>query len=254
MILAIDVGNTNTVLGAIENGVIGDLIRITTLKNVTWAEYAINLKQILDISGIDPRSFEGVVLSSVVPQTNEIIKQAVKRVTGLDCLVIGPGVKTGLNIRIDDPSTLGADLAVGCVAAIRYYGAPCIVIDLGTATTAVLVDENRTFLGGAFFPGVNLSFGALTAGTSLLPAISITAPDKVIATNTVDSMRSGAVYGTAAMLDGLVERMEEEFGRKCTVVATGGLARCIVPYCRREMILDDDLLLKGIWTIWEKNR
>ena len=183
-----------------------------------------------------------------------MLKTAVKKGTGLDCLVVGPGIKTGMNVRIDDPASLGADFVVGCVAAIRYYGTPCIVLDLGTATTAVVVDENKNYLGGAIFPGVNLSFRALTAGTSLLPEISITPPRKVISTNTVDCMKSGAVYGTAGMLDGLIFRMEKELGKKCTVVATGGIARCIIPFCEHEIILDDNLLLKGIWTVWEKNK
>ena len=139
------------------------------------------------------------------------------------------------------------------MAAIKYYGCPCIVVDMGTATTIVVIDGKRTYLGGAFVPGVNLSLQALSAGASLLPAISISAPKKVISTNTVDCMRSGTVYGTAAMLDGIIERMEEELGERCKVIATGGLAHLIVPWCRREIILDDDLLLKGIWALWEKN-
>ena len=149
---------------------------------------------------------------------------------------------------------MAGDLVVGSVAAMETYGAPVIVLDMGTATTIVAIDRSRAYIGGAIIPGVNLSYGALAAGTSLLPSISITAPKKVIATNTVDSMRSGAVYGTAAMLDGMIERMEAELGGKCTVVATGGLASSIIPYCRREIICDDDLLLKGLWILYKKNK
>ena len=163
-------------------------------------------------------------------------------------------MKTGMNVRIDDPGTVAGDLIVGGVAAMQFYGTPVIVLDLGTATTATVIDEKGSFRGGAIMPGVKLSYGALAAGTSLLPDISITPPKKCIATNTVDCMRSGAVFGTAAMIDGLIDRMEAELGQPCTVVATGGLASSITPYCRREIVCDDDLLLKGMWVLYEKNR
>ena len=173
--------------------------------------------------------------------------------TGVKCLIVGPGMKTGMNVRIDDPGTLGCDLVVGGVAAIAEYGAPVIVLDLGTATTITLIDENKCFRGGAILPGIKLSYAALAAGTSLLPDISITPPKKCIATNTVDCMRSGAVFGTAATIDGMVDRMEAELGLPCKVVATGGLASKITPYCRREVVCDDHLLLKGLWVLYQKN-
>lgn len=254
MILALDVGNTNIVLGCIEDGEIRHIVRIQTLPGETDAEYAIKLLQLLYISGLDPKGFEGAILSSVVPPVTNALTQAVKRVTGLECMVVGPGIKTGMNVRIDDPGTLGCDLVVGGVAAIAYYGAPAIVLDLGTATTVSVIDKNNSFRGGAIVPGVMLSFSALAAGTSLLPNISIVPPKKCIATNTVDCMRSGAVYGTAAMIDGMIDRMEAELGYPCKVVATGGLASSIVPYCTHEIVCDDDLLLKGLWTLYQKNR
>lgn len=253
MILAIDVGNSHVVLGSIEEGKILNVIRIKTDPNDTWAEYAIKIEQLFDIFNFDRSRLEGAIISSVVPPVTAAITEAVKKITGKESLVVGPGIKTGLNLRIDDPSTVGADLVVGGVAAIACYGVPSIVLDLGTATTVTVIDKNRSFLGGAILPGVNLSFSALAAGTSLLPAISITAPEKVISTNTVDCMRSGAVFGTASMIDGMIDRMETELGEKCTVIATGGLAGYIVPYCRHEVLIDDDLLLKGLWTLWEKN-
>lgn len=254
MILALDVGNTNIVLGCIEDGEIRHIVRIQTRPGETDAEYAIKLLQLLYISGLDPKGFEGAILSSVVPPVTNALTQAVKRVTGLECMVVGPGIKTGMNVRIDDPGTLGCDLVVGGVAAIAYYGAPAIVLDLGTATTVSVIDKNNSFRGGAIVPGVMLSFSALAAGTSLLPNISIVPPKKCIATNTVDCMRSGAVYGTAAMIDGMIDRMEAELGYPCKVVATGGLASSIVPYCTHEIVCDDDLLLKGLWTLYQKNR
>ncbi len=253
MILAVDVGNTNIVIGCIEQGEIRSTVRVRTEPGQTAAEYGIKLKQLFDFFGIDPNGFEGAILSSVVPPVNEPLRQAIELLTGVKCLIVGPGMKTGMNVRIDDPGTLGCDLVVGGVAAIAEYGAPLIVVDLGTATTITLIDENRCFRGGAILPGVKLSYSALAAGTSLLPDISITAPKKCIATNTVDCMRSGAVFGTAATIDGMVDRMEAELGQPCKVIATGGLAASIAPYCKRSIICDDQLLLKGLWTLYRKN-
>ena len=254
MILAIDVGNTNIVIGCIDGGEILNVVRIHTDTRETEAEYTIKLKEIIYAYGMDIKAIDGAILSSVVPPVTEAIRRAVRQLTGLDCMVVGPGVRTGMNVRVDDPGTVAGDLIVGGVAAMHYYGTPAIVLDFGTATTATVIDRNGSFSGGAIMPGVKLSYGALAAGTSLLPEISITPPKKCIATNTVDCMRSGAVFGTAAMIDGLIDRMEEELGMKCTVVATGGLASSIVPCCRHEIVCDDDLLLKGMWYLYEKNK
>ena len=253
MILGIDVGNTNIVIGVLENGEILNTVRVRTEVG-TSAEYGIKLKQLFDFFGIDRNGFEGAILSSVVPPVTEPLREAIELLTGVRCMNVGPGMKTGMNVRIDDPGTLGCDLVVGGVAAIAEYGAPLIILDLGTATTITVIDENRCFRGGAILPGVKLSYAALAAGTSLLPDISITPPKKCVATNTVDCMRSGAVFGTAATIDGMVERMEAELGQPCKVIATGGLASSIVPYCKREIICDDQLLLKGLWVLYQKNR
>ena len=254
MILAIDVGNTNIVLGCIDAGEIRSIVRIKTSIGETGSEYAIKLKQLLEFYDFDPKSFEGAIISSVVPPVTASLTAAVKRITGLDCIVVGPGMKTGMNVRIDDPSTLAGDLVVGSVAAMACYGAPAIVMDMGTATTIVVIDKDNCYRGGAIIPGVKLSYAALASGTSLLPDISITAPKKVVATNTVDSMRSGAVFGTAATIDGMIDRMEAELGYSCKVIATGGLSQAITPYCRREITCDPDLLLKGLWVLYEKNK
>ena len=253
MILAVDVGNTNIVIGCLEQGEIKNTVRVRTEPGRTAAEYGIELMQLFDFFGIERRGFEGAILSSVVPPVNEPLRQAIEMLTGVKCLIVGPGMKTGMNVRIDDPGTLGCDLVVGGVAAIAEYGAPVIVLDLGTATTITLIDENKCFRGGAILPGIKLSYAALAAGTSLLPDISITPPKKCIATNTVDCMRSGAVFGTAATIDGMVDRMEAELGLPCKVVATGGLASKLTPYCRREVVCDDHLLLKGLWVLYQKN-
>jgi type III pantothenate kinase len=254
MILAIDVGNTNIVLGCIEAGKIEHIVRLHTDANQTDAEYAVKLKQLFDLYGVRAADFEGAIYSSVVPPINRALLAAVRAVTGLDCMVVGPGIKTGLNLRVDDPGTVAGDLVVGAVAAIHCYGSPALVMDLGTATTITVIDRDNGFRGGAIMPGVKLGMAALASGTSLLPDISIAAPKKVIGTNTVDCMRSAAVYGTAAAIDGMIDRMEEELGYPCRHVATGGLAQAIVACCRHEIVCDDDLLLKGLWIIWEKNR
>lgn len=254
MILAIDVGNTNIVLGCIEDGKILNIVRVHTNLHATSAEYAIQLKQLLSFYEVDPMGFEAAILSSVVPPVTAALKSAVHYVTGLECMVVGPGMKTGMNVRIDDPGTLAGDIVVGSVAAMAYYGVPAIILDMGTANTIVVVDKDGAYRGGAITPGVKLSYEALASGTSLLPDISIVAPGKAIGTNTVDAMRSGAVFSTAAALDGMIERMEEELGYPCTVVATGGLAKAITPYCRREIICDNDLLLKGLWVLYQKNK
>ena len=254
MILAIDVGNTNIVIGSIDNGEIRNVVRIHTDTRETEAEYTIKLKEIFYAYGMAIEAFDGASLSSVVPQVTGALCRAVKLLTGLDCMVVGPGMKTGMNVRVDDPGTVAGDLITGGVAAMQYYGTPVIVLDLGTATTCTVVDRGGNFRGGAILPGIKLSYNALAAGTSLLPDISISAPKQCIATNTVDCMRSGAVFGTASMIDGMIERMEEELGEKCKVVATGGLAGSITPWCRHAIICDDDLLLKGLWYLYQKNK
>lgn len=254
MILAIDVGNTNIVIGCIDSGEIKNVVRIHTDTRETEAEYTIKLKEIFYAYGMEIGAFDGAILSSVVPQVTGALRRAVKQLTDLDCMVVGPGMKTGMNVRVDDPGTVAGDLITGGVAAMQYYGLPVIVLDLGTATTCTVIDKAGSFRGGAIMPGIKLSYNALAAGTSLLPDISISAPKQCIATNTVDCMRSGAVFGTAAMIDGMIDRMESELGERCKVVATGGLASSVTPCCRHEVVCDDDLLLKGLWYLYEKNK
>lgn len=254
MILAVDVGNTNTVLGCIDQGEILNIVRIQTDVGSTAAEYAIKLGALLEFYKIDSKSFEGAIISTVVPQITGALSEAIRLICGVRAMVVGPGMKTGMNIRLDDPSTLAGDLVAGSVGAIGCYGVPAIVIDMGTATTMVVIDKEGCYRGGAIVPGVKLSYGALSSGTSLLPDIAITPPKKAIGSNTVDCMRSGAVFGTAGMLDGMIDRFQEELGYECRLVATGGLARGIIPCCRHEIIFDDDLLLKGLWMLYEKNK
>ena len=255
MILAFDIGNTNIVIGGFEKDKTIFLTRVATDLNKTEAEYAVLVKNILEIYRVERESIEGSIVSSVVPPLNNILIRVMELICGKSPLVVGPGIKTGLNLRVDEPGSVAADLIVGGVAASACYGAPAIVIDMGTATTLTVVDKNNCFRGGVIIPGVKLSYGALAAGTSLLPDVAILPPKKVVGSNTVDCMRSGAVYGTAAMIDGMTERMEAELGYPCTVIATGSLAKDIIPCCRRPgIIVDNELLLRGLWTLYQKNR
>ena len=253
MILTIDVGNTNVVLGCVEDGVVVSRSRLATNTSDLPNDYAMKMRQSFAFDSIDYHEFEGAILSSVVPQVNRAIRSAVRKLTGLECIIVGAGIKTGVNVKIDDPGTLAGDLITGTVGALSMYKPPIIIVDMGTATTIVAVDKDGAYIGGAIVPGVNLSFEALSQGTSLLPNISIEAPRKCIATNTVDSMKSGAVFGTAAMVDGMIDRMEEELCQSATVVATGGLSGGIIPYCKHEIKHEPDLLLKGLAILYQKN-
>ena len=196
---------------------------------------------------------EGTIISSVVPQVLNSMKTALMKLTGHTPLVVGPGLKTGLNIKIENPAQTGADLVVGSVAALREHKAPLIVIDMGTATTMIVLDETGALIGGSISPGVKISMDALTGRTALLPGLQLDQPKKAIGRNTIDCMRSGIMLGAACMLDGMVERMEEELGAKTTVVITGGIARFVVPMCRTPMVYDKDLLLKGLAILYREN-
>ena len=254
MLLALDLGNTNITIGVFDGERLLVESRVATDTKKTRDQYAVELSDILSLHGVDARRFDGAIMSSVVPSIDAAIADAVALVTGITPMQVGPGVKTGINIRIDNPAQLGADLLVGALAAAEQYGVPCIVWDLGTATTVSAVNEKREFLGGAIMAGVNTALDALVAQASLLPRIRLEQPPHVIGANTVHSMQSGVLYASAAMLDGMSDRVEEEIGAPCQVVVTGGLGKVIVPYCRREMYCDDHLLLTGLRLIYERNK
>ncbi|MBQ9606138.1 MAG: type III pantothenate kinase [Lachnospiraceae bacterium] len=254
MILAIDMGNTNIVTGCLGGD---DRIyfteRFSTDLNKTELEYAVVIKTILEIHDINRDEINGAVIASVVPPLTHIVKSALRKLLKCEPVVVGAGLKTGLNIHLDDPSTLGADLVVDSVAAMNIYGSPAIVIDMGTATTMTVINKDNTYIGGVIFPGVNVSVEALAAGTSLLPRVSLGAPKKQIAANTMDAIKSGIIYGEASRIDGMIDRFEEELGYKTTVVATGGLASVVVPHCKHDIINDPELMLKGLKMIYDKN-
>lgn len=254
MLLAIDIGNTNITLGVYNNDILRFTARLATAHGTTSDQYAVEIKSILELYGVDVKSIENCVISSVVPSVAGAISNAVSLLCDIVPLELGPGVKTGLNIKIDNPAQLGADLVAGAVGAISEYTLPCIVIDMGTASTISVIDKNGSYLGGAISAGVRLTLKALSENTAQLPAIDITAPKSVIGSNTVDCMRSGLIYGTAAMIDGMIDRITEELGEQPTVIATGGLSKEIIIHCKNEIIYNANLLLDGLREIYEKNR
>lgn len=253
MILALDAGNTNIVLGIVEHDTVLFSARLATDRSKTEDEYAVFFKNILELHNVNPRDIHGGIISSVVPPLTHVLKRAIELVSGTTPLVVGPGVKTGLNILIDNPKQLGSDLVVDAVAALAEYPAPLILLDMGTATTFSAIDARGNFLGVVILPGVRVSQEALSSRTSQLPHISMEAPDHVIGRNTTASMQSGMVYGQASMVDGMIDRIQEELGGTATVIATGGLSRQIIPHCRHKILYDNDLLIKGLLLIYKRN-
>lgn len=255
MLLAIDVGNTNIVLGCFdENHQILFRERLSTNQSATALEYASGIRMALDMHGIEKDLIDDAIISSVVPSVTATLKEAVMKYTGKNVMIVGAGIKTGLNIVIDNPAQLGSDLVVDAVAGLHEYPVPQIIIDMGTATTLSVINSKKQYIGGVIMTGMAVSMNALVDKTSQLPKISFDAPKKVIGSNTIDCMKSGVMYATASSLDGMISRIEEELGEKCTVIATGGLSGTVIPLCKSEIILDDDLLLKGLSLIYQKNK
>ena len=255
MLLAIDIGNTNIVFGCVnDDDEVVLFERISTNHYATSAEYASLIRNILIMNNFNASDIDAAIMSSVVPSVTGTVRNAVKKLFDVDVMVVGPGVKTGLNILIDNPAQLGSDQAVDAVAAINQYSAPLIIIDMGTATTVSVVDMNKNYRGGLIMTGMGVAADALTARTAQLPKINFEAPSNIIGTNTIDCLKSGMLYSNAGALDGIIERIEEELGYKCTAVATGGLAELVVPLCKRHIILDTNLLIKGLAVIYRENR
>ncbi|MDO5539622.1 MAG: type III pantothenate kinase [Eubacteriales bacterium] len=253
MILAIDIGNTNIVIGCIRDTGIAFKELIYTDEKKTAVEYAITIKNILGLNGIDMDDIKGGIMSSSVPPVTTVVRQALEKMLKKKVFVVGPGVKTGLDIKIDNPAELGPDLAVGAAAGIAGYGAPLIIIDMGTATTITVVNEKKQVIGGMIMPGIGVSLEGMSLRTSHLPKISVEPPKKLIGSNTIECMQSGILYGNAACMDGVVQRIREQLGCEAPVVATGGMAKKVIPLCREKMAIDDELLLKGLKLIYDKN-
>ncbi|MBQ7120019.1 MAG: type III pantothenate kinase [Oscillospiraceae bacterium] len=254
MILAIDIGNTNIVLGGFSGDDLSFVARIATNPSKTEDEYATKIKSILELHNADRENIDGAIISSVVPPLNSVMKKAINIAYGVDSIMVGPGIKTGINIHCDNPSSVGADLICACVAAHHIYGSPSLVIDMGTATKMMVINEKGTFIGVSIIPGVSIALSALASGTAQLPQISLEAPKSVIGKNTIDCMRSGVVFGNASMIDGMIDRFFEEMGKEFQVIATGGLAPTIIRHCKHNITLDSDLIMKGLNILYKKNK
>ena len=256
MILAIDIGNTNIVVGCIDSKS-NDLIfmeRLATDSNAEALEYASILKTAFSMHNISVQCIKGAIISSVVPTVTDTAKRAVEMLTGVHVIVVDHTIKTDLSVKIDEPSTLGSDILVGAVASLNEYPVPTIIVDMGTATTMGVIDRDKNYIGGVIMTGVKVSADALTARASLLSKVSLTVPEKVIGKNTADCIKSGMMYANASAIDGMIERMEEQLGEKCTVVATGGISGKIIPLCKhKDIIMDETLLLKGLIILYNKN-
>lgn len=254
MLLCTDVGNTNIKFALYKGDELLMKMHFSTNKKKTADDYAVDLYAIFQINNVDIKSISGSIISSVVPLVTVPLENAIKTVTGIESLVVGPGVKTGLDIRLDNPATVGSDIVCTCVAVKELYTCPAIIVGLGTATTILYMNENKAYCGGTILPGVQISLDALTSSAALLPAVNLSAPKKVIGTNTADCIRNGIVYGNASMIDGMIERYEQETGQSCIHIATGGFAQTITGCCKKDIIVNDDLVLEGLKIIYKKNR
>lgn len=254
MILTVDCGNTQTVLGCIDdNGRVEKEFRMESSRNKSHYEYAADIGQIFELLKLSNNSFSGVILSSVVPGLTNTLRNALRLVTNTEVLVVGAGIRTGLRIRIDDPGSIASDLVATAVAAKADFPLPAIIIDMGTATTVTVVDKEGSYIGGVIMPGAGISMDALASKTSLLPLVDITPSKKLIATGTIDAIKAGLIYGSAGALDGIIDRFEKELGEVGCILATGGLAELVCPYCTHSIQVEKHLLLRGLWHLWNYN-
>lgn len=254
MILAFDVGNTNITIGCIDyNKKIHFVSRLSTDIYKSEDEYAIDLKNILDLYKINIKDIDGSIISSVVPPLITVHKNAVKKITGKNPIIVDDKIDLNFKIALDKDVELGADLIVGAAAAIDEYPKPLIIFDIGTATTVSVIDSSNTFIGGLIFPGIKISLETLSNRTSKLPHIDLINPKNVIGKNSTDSMNSGIINGNAAMIDGLIDRINEEINEKATVILTGGLANFVAPHCKKNIIFDNYLLIKGLLLIYKNS-
>lgn len=253
MLLTADVGNTNIKLGIFDGDDLRYKLRFSTNDKMTSDEFAVELYTFFQIYDIDYKKIDGSIISSVVPKVTQPLVDAIEIVMGVRSLIIGPGLKTGMDLKIDRPETLGGDIVCGCVGTYEKYGGPLIVIFMGTATVVAYVDENCAYRGGIIAPGVGISLDALTSRGALLPAVDLMAPKKAICTNTVDCMRSGIMNGTSCMLDGMIDLFMRETGKSCKIVATGGLAPQMIQNCTHEIVYEENIILNGLKSIYAKN-
>jgi len=253
VILAVDVGNTQTVLGLLDGGQLDGHWRLSTDALMTADELRIKIGGLLVAEDRSWKDIERVIVASVVPNLTVAYEEVASRVTGVAPLVVGPGLKTGMQIRYDNPHEVGADRIVNGVAAYRIFGGPVVVVDFGTATTIDVIAEDGAYMGGAIAPGVETSADALFSRAARLSKVDLEPPEHVIGTNTRASLQAGLLLGAGAMVDGLVRRVWDELGTTTRVVATGGLAARMAPLCETVDDVDPDLTLKGLGLIYELN-
>ena len=254
MILAVDIGNTNIVFGGFEEDMLSFVVRISTDASKTEDEYASKIRSILSLHDVCPKQVTGAIISSVVPPLNSVMKRALALVYGVEPIMVEPGIKTGINLKCDDPSSVGADLICACVAAHHIYKSPSLVIDMGTATKMMVMDDSGAFSGAVIIPGVLMGLKSLSSGTAQLPQINLDAPKNVLGKNTVDCMKSGVIYGNASMIDGMIDRLSKELSKELPIYATGGLAQTVIPHCRHNITIDDNMVLKGLKILYDKNK
>jgi len=253
MVLAVDIGNTHILLGVFEDRRIMFKELLSTDRSYTDLEYASLIRSALEFNGTSFDKIDGAIISSVVPSLTGTVKIAIERFAKVKPVIVGPGAKNGLKIRIDNPAQLGSDLVVAAVAGIKEYGVPQISIYMGTATTFSYIDGDKNFMGTSIGAGMGIAAEALSSKTSQLPNVAFETPKKVIGTNTVDSMKSGLIYQNAAMIDGMIDRIEEESSSECVIVATGRYSTLVTPLCRHRIICDTELILKGLIEVYYKN-
>ena len=254
MILTIDIGNTSIALGGFEGDELKFVGRLSTDVTKTEDEYASKIMSILALHTVHKENIDGAIISSVVPALNLVMKSALRLVYDVDALMVCPGIKTGIGILCDSPSSVGADLICSCVAANELYSAPALIIDIGTATKMIVTNKNGAFIGVSIIPGVMMGLKALSNGTAQLPQVGLEAPATVIGKNTVDCMKSGVIFGHASLIDGMIDRINAEVGERLPVIVTGGYASVVVSHCNHKMVIDEYLVLKGLNLIYNKNK
>lgn len=253
MILTADIGNSVITLGCFDRDRLDFTVRLSSEPKCTEDEYAIKILSVMKLHGADPFKIDGAIIASVVPPLNPVMRKAIKLVCGVDALTVGPGIKTGIGIRCDLPSSVGADIICACVAVAKLHGGPALVVDMDTATKISVIDGAGAFVGASIIPGVQMGLDSLSSGSAQLPRVELTPPDRVIGKNTADCMRSGVIFGASATVDGMIDRICRELGRELPVYVTGDQAESVIPFCQREMIPDEHLVLRGLNEIYKKN-
>jgi type III pantothenate kinase len=254
VLLVVDVGNTQTHIGTFRGSELVEHWRYATVRGWTADELGVALRNLLELRGLTFEDLEASIVSSTVPQLRPEWTDMARRYLGIEMQVVGPGLRTGMPIRYDNPREIGPDRLVNAVAGYDRLGGPCVIVDFGTAVTHDVVSAEGEYLGGVIFPGVEISLEALSDRAAALPKIDLVEPRSLVGKSTVDAIRSGMIFGYAAMVDGIVGRLREELGAATSAIATGGLAHVVVPFCESLDEVDDLLTLTGLRLIWERNR